>query len=318
MKKKILTYMMTAIFMLGCAGLSTPMTAYANDGSCDPFVMERHDFGTGETHVYTVPGMTAEEAREAHFRRCRRLGMSEADIQADWDRYHGSSSTANSTASANASSVQTEATPSYTQEQIDAAWQEINRTASTCTENGVITYKNSLTGKTKTEKMDLVAHTYELSSHEDATCIAEGVDTYTCTVCGNSYTETTPVIDHVYKLTHEDATCTHEGVDTYTCTVCGDSYTETIPMTDHIPGKATVTKKAKLFSEGESAVFCTECNKALSVETIPQICPLTFKTVLEIVGISLTVLVGIVAAIVLHNNKNKTSNTEDKVINEVV
>ncbi len=312
MKKKILTYMMTAIFMLGCAGLSTPMTAYAAPAG-DTRV---HNFSTGENYIIHHDATTPEQDFENFVKRCHGLGMNDAEIQAEWERYHGAvPSGANAT-----SSTQVEATPTYTQEQIDAAWNEVSRTESTCTENGVITYKNSLTGKTKTEKMDLVAHTYELSSHEDATCIAEGVDTYTCAVCGNSYTETTPVIDHAYELTHEDATCTHEGADTYTCSVCGDSYTETIPMTDHIPGEATVTKKANLFSEGESTVFCTECNTVLSTETIPQICPLSLKAVLEIVGISLLALAGIVAAIVLRNNKRKESDIieTDEDINETV
>lgn len=308
MKKKILTYIMTAILTLGCAGLSTPMTVYAAPAG-DTRV---HNFTTGENYIIHHDATTPEQDFENFAKRGHDLGMNDAEIQAEWERYYGSIPSGANVAS----SSQVESAPTYTQEQIDAAWQEVSRTASTCTENGVITYKNSLTGKTKTEKLDLIAHTYELSSHEDATCIAEGVDTYTCSVCGDAYTEAVPLADHDYKVTHKDATCTQEGIDTFTCSVCGDTYSETIPMKEHTPGEATVTKKAKLFAEGENTVFCAECNTALSTETIPQICPLSLKTVLWMVGITLLTLAGVGTGIFFMMKKRRISVAEELVDQE--
>ncbi len=271
MKKKILTYMMTAFLTLGCAGLSTPMTAYAAPAA-DTRV---HNFTTGENYIIHHDATTPEQDYENFVKRCHGLGMNDAEIQAEWERYHGSvPSGANVT-----SSSQVESAPTYTQEQIDAAWQEVSRTESTCTENGVITYKNSLTGKTKTEKLDLIAHTYELSSHKDATCV-------------------------------------EEGMDTYTCSVCGDTYSETIPMKEHTPGEATVTKKAKLFAEGENTVFCTECNTVLSTEVITQTCPLPLTTVLGMVGITLLTLAGVGTGIFFMMKKRRISVAEELVDQE--
>ncbi|MBR0430512.1 MAG: hypothetical protein IJK17_10565 [Lachnospiraceae bacterium] len=303
MKKKILTYMMTAIFTLGCAGLSTPMTAYAAPAG-DTRV---HNFTTGENYIIHHDATTPEQDFENFTKRCRGLGMSDAEIQAEWERYHGSIPSGTNAAS----SSQVESAPTYTQEQIDAAWDEVSRTESTCAENGVITYKNSLTGKTKSEKLDLIAHTYELSSHKDATCVEEGMNTYTCSVCGDAYTEAVPIADHDYKVTHKDATCTHEGIDTFTCSVCGDTYSETIPMKEHTPGEATVTKKAKLFTEGESTVFCTECNTVLSTEVIHQICPLPLTTVLAMAGVTLLMLAGVGTGIFFIMKKSGAAVTEE-------
>ena len=274
MKKKLLTYMMTAFVMLGCAGLSTTVTAYANDvndGSYEGGIVTRHDFGTGETYTYYVPGKTAEEAREAFFNRCRRLGMSDADIQAAWESSHGSSGSSSPSAPANTDAAQAESNgaasaaaapaapkkPTYTQEQIDAAWEENSRTESTCVVAGSVVYKNSLTGATKSEELPLSEHDYQ-------------------------------------ETKHEEATCTQDGITVQTCSVCGDEVTETTTATGHTAGEAVVTTAAGLFSEGEQITSCTDCGEVLTTEVLPQTCPLPLAAV---VGIAVAVVAAIAGGI---------------------
>lgn len=265
--KKILTYMMTAILTLGCAGLSTPMTAYA-DVARDVHV---HDFSTGENYVIHREATTPEQDYENYVKRCRGIGMNDAEIQAEWERYHGSSSSSPAptapestpapASSAVTSSVQLQSKPTYTQEQIDAAWEEAERTESTCVVAGSVVYKNSLTGATKTEEL--------------------------------------PLIEHDYQETENVApTCTEDGHITKTCTGCGDVQTETIKATGHQAGEAIVATPAGWFSEGESVVNCTVCGEELSSEVIPQTSPLPLAAVIGIAVAVVALIAGVVFAVV--------------------
>ncbi len=267
MKKKLLTYMMTAFVMLGCAGLSTPMTAYASE-AVDNRV---HDFSTGETYIVHHDATTPEQDYENFTKRCRGLGMNDAEIQAEWERYHGSSGATDSAAPANTDAGQAESNgaasaaaapaapkkPTYTQEQIDAAWEENSRTESTCVVAGSVVYKNSLTGATKSEELPLAEHDYQ-------------------------------------ETKHEEATCTQDGITVQTCSVCGDEVTETATATGHTAGEAVVTTAAGLFSEGEQITSCTDCGEVLTTEVLPQTCPLPLAAV---IGIAVAVVAAIAGGI---------------------
>ena len=83
MKKKILTYMMTAMVMLGVVGVGTPITAYARLNLPDEWFQEipeegidiqKHDFGTGETWIEHIDKGTPEQNAEGYIRRCRGIG----------------------------------------------------------------------------------------------------------------------------------------------------------------------------------------------------------------------------------------------------
>ncbi|MBR6281404.1 MAG: hypothetical protein IKR14_02765 [Lachnospiraceae bacterium] len=275
MKKKILTYMMTAMVMLGCAGLSNPITAYAGED------IRVHNFSTGETYTEHVDEMTDEEKANALVSRMRNFGKSDAEIIAELQRQGlptsvlGGTSTSTSAISSNTTSnaASTNTTqnsaapkkPTYTQEQIDAAWEETERTESTCVVAGSVVYKNSLTGATKTEELPLVDHDYQ---------------------------ETANVA----------ATCTEDGHITTTCSICGDEQTKTVKATGHQTGSAVVAKQAGLFSEGESTVSCTECGELLSSEVLPQTCPLPLAAVIGIAVATVAAIAGVVFAVV-HKKK---------------
>ena len=271
MKKKILTYMMTAMVMLGCAGLSTPMTAYAGED------IRVHNFSTGETYTEHVDEMTDEEKANALASRMRNFGKSDAEIIAELQRQGlptsvlGGTSTSTSAASPNTTSnaASTNTTqnsaapkkPTYTQEQIDAAWEEAERTESTCVVAGSVAYKNSLTGATKTEEL--------------------------------------PLIEHDYQETENVApTCTEDGHITKTCTGCGDVQTEIIKATGHQAGEAIVATPAGWFSEGESVVNCTVCGEELSSEVIPQTSSLPLAAVIGIAVAVVAAIAGVVFAVV--------------------
>ncbi len=285
MKKKILTYMMTAMVMFGWVGVGTPITAYARLNLPDEWFQEIpeegidiqiHSFGTGETWIEHIDKGTPEQNAEGYIRRCRGIGMSDADILAGLQQQGlptdalGVSSTSASSSNGNATSstgvAQTAPMkPTYTQEQIDAAWEEAERTESTCVVAGSVVYKNSLNGATKTEELPLVDHDYQ---------------------------ETANVA----------ATCTEDGHITTTCSICGDEQTKTVKATGHQAGSAVVAKQAGLFSEGESTVSCTACGELLSSEVLPQTCPLPLAAVIGIAVAAVAAIAGVVFAVV-HKKK---------------
>ncbi len=250
--------------------------------------------------------LTPEERFELRIENARDAGWSEKTIQSfipEWRKELGLDASApatNSSASSASNAATSNATPSYTNEQIEAAWEETGRVEATCGEDGSVSYKNSLTGKTKSEKIPATGlHTYEVTEHVDATCIADGYETRTCTVCGEVQTEVIPSSgkEHSYELTEKvEPTCTEEGREVYVCSICGDTYTTPIPATGHTESAPVVTKKAGWFTQGESTVYCANCGEVMSIEVIPQTCPLALW---QIIVISVAVIAVMVVVIIM-------------------
>ena len=250
--------------------------------------------------------LTPEERFELRIENARDAGWSEKTIQSfipEWRKELGLDASApatNSSASSASNAATSNATPSYTNEQIEAAWEETGRVEATCGEDGSVSYKNSLTGKTKSEKIPATGlHTFEVTEHVDATCIADGYETRTCTVCGEIQTEVIPSSgnEHSYELTEKDEpTCTDEGREVYVCSICGDTYTTPIPATGHTESDPVVTKKAGWFTQGESTVYCATCGEVMSTEVIPQTCPLALW---QIIAISVTIIAVMTVVIIM-------------------
>ena len=161
---------------------------------------------------------------------------------------------------------------------------EITRKA-TCEEDGIITY-TCICGEVKTETIPKRAHNFDDGVIDpDSTCFNKGVITYTCTnaeddkyeKCGYSYSEEVKEKDHLmgewYPVT--DATCTENGTEKRDCTRDGCDYyetrsTATDPANHTADDKFTVVTKADCFTDGEKAIFCTECNEKLQSEAIEK------------------------------------------------
>lgn len=298
MKKKLLTYLLTAAVFTTTAIMDTPITAYAitqDEGAAfgkyiSSLIADGYSKSSIENYIDNHTDGTIANVMEL---------LPQAIADGSLKKSGSASSEATETPSA------TTAPFTETKEEKPAHKHEYTAnltTNPTCTEEGVMTYTCSC-GDSYTESYPKLEHQYEKEVAREATCSKEGEWTYTCSLCGDSYTEEIPKTEHTAGAAQvtKAATCTEEGEQTISCTVCGELIrTETIPATGHTEGEPEVTRKAGWFHAGLQETKCVDCGAVLSREELPQ----TFGTVqMAALAAALVVMIGAVIFVVAKKKK---------------